>query len=218
MIAKKTIITASIVLVVMGLVVWGSLALLEFLSWKTITFNLSSETKAITLYSTSSVADGENSPQVASREGTGTLRLKTGTYYAIPSGDDVADTSIPVIVSADTTEVNINPYYSEEYLAKSYTNELPAINSVIERKYKNIISQYTLKTGSFYHFGNWYSATLQKNSVEQGEGVDIYGIILRKENDTWNIVAPPKIVFAYKDYRSIPADVLYATNQSIGAF
>lgn len=222
MISKKRIITASIGLVVIGLVIWGSLALLEFLSWKTVTFSLSSGTKSITLYNSSYVSDDSEpsedsgtAQQVAYREGSGTIRLKAGTYYVIPSGDNVTDEAIKVLIKTDTTEVTIDPYYSDDYLAKSFTGELSTINTAIEQKYKNIIDQYIINTGTFYHFGNWYSTTLHKNSVEQGEGIDVYGIILRKENGVWNIAASPQIVFTYKDYRHIPADILYATNEAI---
>lgn len=221
--AKKRIITVGIVLVVTGLVIWGILALLEFLSLKTITFSLSSHTTSITIYDSSYGSDepdntpeGEENPrQIAYREGSGTLRLKPGTYYVIPSGDTIAGDSMKISITSDTTEVKIDPYYSEDYLAQSFTSELPAINTAIEQKYKNSIDQYTVKPGTFYHFGNWYSTTLHKNSAEQGEGIDVYGTILRKENGVWNIAASPQIIFTYKAYEHIPADVIYATNRAI---
>ena len=217
--SKKTVITIASTLIVLALITWGIFALVEFMSWRNVTFTLSSGTKSVTLYDASYATDNPDAAKsVASLDGSGTLRLKDGTYYVVPKGDTISSDAISVVINSNNTEINIDPYYSEDHLKQAFTGELSSITSTIQQKYKNIISQYDIKTGTFYHFGNWYSTTLQKNTVEQGEGVDVYGIILRKENGVWNIVAPPKLVFAYKDYRSIPADVLYAANQSIGTF
>lgn len=203
--------------VIVGVAI-GIWALLDYLSYKEVTFTLSLETKSISVYSNDPDSEaGADMKAVASREGSGPLRLKPGHYYVLPVGDGIIDNPIQADVNDSTKELSIKPYYTSEYLFTHYSSELGSIRTVINEKYQSLIGNYAVADGTFYHYGGWYTTTLRNTAPSGASGVDTYGIVLRKEGSQWSIVATPAIIFAYNDYKNIPADVLYGINKALSS-
>lgn len=213
----KLLRTAIITLVAVGIVV-GILSLLEYLSWKNISLKLSSATQSVTIYSSDpDAASATNTSSVASRSGSGDVRLKPGTYYVIPSGENVVDTPIKIAITSDTTSVTIEPYLTPAYLATELSTEVPIAQSVIKTAYAQIIGKYALDPGTFYHQGDWYTTTLRDTSPSGSGGVDIYGVIMKKVDGTWKIAATPALLFSYSDHKDIPADVIDSINRAVNS-
>ncbi len=208
-------------LVTAGLLIAAGLLLLDWLSYRTVKFTLSPETTSIVVYSTDQYqaynsgesADTDAAGNSGELKSTGVLRLKVGTYQVIPAGDKVSDSAIKIEVKGDTDTVDIKPYYSTDYLDEHFSDQIPAINSVIADKYNNIIANYVIEDGRFYHNGDWYGTTLY-NQPTRGAGSDTYGVILHRVDGTWQIAATPELLFRYSDHTDIPRDILDAVNQS----
>lgn len=213
----KLIRTAIITLITVGIVI-GILSLVEYLSWKNINLKLSSATRSVTIYSSDpDAASATNTSSVASRSGSGDVRLKPGTYYVVPSGESIIDTPIKITIAGDTTSVAIEPYRTPAYLAMELSAEVPIAQSVIKSTYSQIIGKYVLGPGTFYHQGDWYATTLQDASPSGNGGVDTYGVIMKKVDGTWKIAATPALLFSYSDHKDIPADVIDSINRAVNS-
>lgn len=215
-IIKKTILA----LIAAAILVSGVLLLLDWMSYRNVTFNLSSETKSIAIYDEDQYElyrESDRSsvvPESRTLQATGALRLKLGTYYVVPIGDNISTDTIKVSVDDNTDSIDINTYYSEDYLTSNFSDQIPEINTTISNKYSKIIASYTIENGRFYHYGDWYGTTLYSEPTREG-GSDTYGVILHKVDGAWQVVATPEIVFRYSDHNDIPADIIDAVNQNV---
>lgn len=212
-ITRKTLLKTLILLIVLGILVGGVIGIMEYLSWKNVTFTLSPSTKSATVYYSAKDPDHDSDLVKAGAVDTSsTIRLKVGSYVVVPSGDNISDTPIAFEVKGDST-VTVDPYYSEDYLSKAFAGEIEDIDNALHTKYPFTTTSYVVETGRFYHFGDWYATTLYKSSPEPGEGVDIYGVILHKTDGKWAVVDKPDIVFTYTANPSIPTDIVDSANQ-----
>ncbi len=216
---QSTIKRAAISLVVAVILIGGGWFVIDWLSYKSVTFNLSSNTKSIAVYDEDqyeTYAKSEGSSSAANDgklESTGTLRLRTGTYYVVPMGDDISLDKIKIQINDNTKSIDIKPYYSDDYLTSNFSDQMAAINTTISDKYADIISDYTIDNGTFYHYGDWYGTTLYSEVTREG-GSDTYGIILHNVDGVWRIAAAPELVFRYSDHKDIPTDIIDAVNRS----
>lgn len=213
--SKKTIMKVVGALIVVGLLAVGIFSLLDYLSWKNVTFTLSSNTTSAVIYYANYDEDGTSDAyKVTSIDSSSTIRLKTGSYVAVPSGEKVSSAQIEFTVKDDTS-ITIDPYYSESYLSSVFQGEVSNITTAVTAKYPAVTTDYVFGDGQFYHFGDWYATTLYNASPAPGEGVDIYGVILHKVDGKWVIATTPNIVFTYKDDAAVPRDIIDAANQLV---
>lgn len=219
---RKLIITIALAVIGIVLVVLGVFLIIDSLSWKNVNFKLSPTTKAISIRDRSFIQSVEaeaidNESYITTLTGSGSLRLKTGTYYITPEGDDVSNEEIVVEIKNETTEIDINPFYSDSYLARTNSSEVSIINDVIKQGISKKIEDAKIGNGQFYHFGDWYSTTLHDNSMDalSRNGYDMYGVILQKQKGVWVIVAQPKLLYKYADYSNIPKDIIDLANQMV---
>lgn len=199
------------VLIVLGIaLVSGAVFLSDYLSYKNITFTLSSNTKSIQVYS--------GKTKVGDVTGPGSMRLKTGSYVVQPSGDGIDTSPIVVDVKKDTSSVTIDPFLTSQRLATEFKGELDAIRTALLKKYSDT-KNYFIAPGNFYHHGDWYGSVIfyypTKHAVPN---VDMFGIILHKVNNTWEVAATPSIVFSYKNCPDIPKDIVDAVNKAVSNF
>lgn len=214
-ITRPILVKIIVLLIVLGTLIGGLMGTQEYLSWKNVTFTLSSGTKSVTIYYSEQNPDHVSDlDKAATVDASSTIRLKVGSYIAIPNGDSIANTPI-VFEVKDARTVNIDPYYSDDYLTTTFAGEIDTINKVVDAKYPIIATKYVIETGRFSHFGDWYATTLYNSSPEPGEGVDIYGVILHKTDGEWVVVGKPEIVFTYTANPDIPRDVVDSTNRFI---
>lgn len=211
---NKTMLKIALVVLAVGGLVLGGLYLLDALSWKTVRFTLSSQTESVTIY-TKPADDGseETAKEVANLTETGTVKLKTGSYVLVPDGPNVVSTMITAEVTAETTEIEVNPYYSKAYMAAQFADQLPAIQAEIEADYPEVNGRYAISEGLFYQYGEWYVTTMHDNFPPAREGVDVYAVILEKKGTNWQLAASPKLVFSFADHPDIPKDVVRGANR-----
>ena len=210
---RRTLIVFALIIIAMIV----SFSVVEYLSWKNVSFNLSKETDSIKIYSKddySNDGDGMDIPALGELKGSGSVKLKVGSYYVSPTGDDVSGRLLEIEVKNDTSFVEIKPYYSEEYLSTAFSNDIKTIKEIMQSKYASSINDYRIDNGVFYRYGDWYGTSIFK---EPGSGgvPNIYGVILHKVDNRWVVAAPPKMVYSYSEYKSIPADVIDSVNQYV---
>lgn len=117
---------------------------------------------------------------------TGSIRIKPGDYYVVPSGDNIDRSAISIQINVEYRRKRIFPVI----FTSNFSNQTAVINQIITDRYKNIISNYSIDNGLFLHYGDWYVTSLYNEpTVESGS--DTYGIILHKVNDKWQIAATP---------------------------
>ena len=213
----KLFIIISLVLAALSLVL---IFLVDFLSYREVKFALSSETKSITVYNKEEYDELRNSTTDKSKSNhgelsaTGSIRIKPGDYYVVPSGDNIDRSAISIQINDNTENIDVNPYFSSSYLSSNFSNQTTVINQIITDRYKNIISNYSIDNGLFLHYGDWYVTSLYNEpTVESGS--DTYGIILHKVNDKWQIAATPELVFRYDDHKDIPKDIINSVNRLV---
>lgn len=189
----------------------------DYSSYRSVSFKLSDTVSEVTIYGSSYPDEGIRT-KITSLDKSSSIRLKPGTYYVAPSGSTVVTDAYEITVDASTNTIDINPYYSESYLSEHFAGEVAGITNAITSKYPSIATAgYTIGEGAFYHFGDWYGATLYKSPDVNG-AYDFYGVILHKVEGQWQIAAPPSLLFTYGDYPTIPKDIVFAVNAVVNGF
>lgn len=212
---RKSLIRFSSFFIAVAIVVAGVMLAFDYFSYRAVTFKLSSETSSVSIYPSSYIDNSDSAAKlITQREGSGTIRLKPGSYSAVPRGENVTSTPIAITVTSATSDIVIDPYFTNSYLSGQLSNEIPSINTIIMQKFPQIEQGFTLKTGTFFGHGDWYIVSCTPSSTQAGKGVDVYTLIVKKAGDSWSVVAGPSIVFTYSDNSSIPKDVIQMANQA----
>lgn len=144
------------------------------------------------------------------------VRLQKGDYSITPRGAGIASNTISFTVSESGETVVVDPGYSRDRLQTLLTQEQEAITSLLNATYSGVIGNFTINKGSLYGYGDWYATTLVEKSPGPGANGDTYRTVLRKENDTWKLVATPAIVLSTQENPSVPKHILDAVNSESG--
>ncbi len=158
--------------------------------------------------------------EVDSINNSATLRLKKGEYKLVTSANnDYKEQTVNFSVSDKPVKVDVNPSYSESKLSSILKGQEVNINSVIINNV-NLNDRFKINPGELYGHGEWYGTTIVPNlsnqELESGY-VDVYRIVLKKENDTWQLAMKiPELVVSRVDYPEIPAEVANDVNRQFG--
>lgn len=215
----RKIILAIILLLLAVLV---GIAGFNFFTSRDVSFTLSSNTTGIDVYAGDQGKElnpAQLPPRMATLDKSGSLRLKPGTYYAIPTGDKIDKSPIKFIVNDNSSSIAINPYFSRSYLQQAFYTDTVAINQLLTKTYRPAIDSFIINSGIFHHFGDWYTTTLQsKSPASQDDDIQTYGVILKRDGNTWKIAAAPSISFTYVDNKDIPKDIIDTLNQVVSNY
>ena len=199
---KKTIIT----LLVIGIIlVGGCFGLVEYLSYKTVHIVFKRDDLAITIYK-------DNNKKKADVSSSSDIMLKKGTYYYTPTTDVFSHDKVYFTINSDDTTVEISPAYSSARLSTLLSQDTATIHTILTSSY-SMMSNYVIADETLYHHGEWYSARLIERVTGSNEP-DVYRVILQKNNDTWKIVASPRLVISIKDFPNIPDYVIRQVNKA----
>jgi hypothetical protein len=155
------------------------------------------------------VLDSSNKP-VATVSTSATLTLANGNYSAKPSGRNIDSTPIKFSVDGKDMSVTINPSFSNEYFSGLIKTELEAINSIIVKRYPQLISKYTIHVGELQQQAEWYVTALTHKKSNNDNPKDAYKIILKKMNGVWDVVNSPQIVPTIYNMPGVPGNVISA--------
>lgn len=124
-----------------------------------------------------------------------------------------ADGTQQIDIGDKNSSTSINPYYSKKYLSSLIDANKSAIKEAITSYNEDINNLYTINSYMLYHFGDWASATLAWKG-EYSSNSDNLKVILKKNNETWEVAGDPSLLFFNKNYSTIPVDILEAVNKS----
>lgn len=206
---KKVYITFSVIFIA----VFFILGIFYLTSFHKVSINLKPPDLAVDLYARNSK---DSSVKISSLRNSQVVSLRSGDYYAVPTSKKYSSSPINFTVEETAKSVDINPDYSDKFLLNLLNTEYPAIQSVINSRYAAVLSGFTLSTGRLYMNGTWYATTLVQKVPERAFG-DTYRLIMKKENNTWKIVVPPKLVISRYDSRSVPMSIIDGANQQQGS-
>lgn len=196
--------------IVIGLIIFvciigAIIGVREFLSYKEVSIVLKQQNLAIDIYS-------ENETKISSVSNDTKTKLKTGTYYYIPTSERHANDKIYFKVSDDEV-VEINPSFSYEILATILTQEKDAIILALSTTYPTTISNYIIADEFLANQGEWYGAKLMQR-VSGGNQPDVYRVILKKTSSGWEIAVSPRLSISISEFPQIPASIIRQTNES----
>ncbi|MCL2869334.1 hypothetical protein FWF48_00780 [Candidatus Saccharibacteria bacterium] len=213
-ISKKSVSIIIIVLIVLALVGFGIKLFTSRLVLRDVTFDLSSDTAAITVYENYNFM-GMDPTKVATLNNSGTTQLQDGEYAVVPTGKHISTDAIIINVGVNSNSFDIRPPLSDDYLTTILDKELSALQGLIRERYPSIDSDFIISRGSLYLDGSWYATTINhQDAFLGGSDADIYRVILHKSSKGWEIAAPPRLVFSYGEFPGIPQKVINAINQS----
>lgn len=144
-----------------------------------------------------------------------TILLQSGKYYIIPEGDHVSQEAINLTVSSNDMTIDIDPYYTKEYLNDLFTQEKLSIRAAITSKYPLIITGYSLEQETLYKKGEWFGALLVPHISDPRDQRDSYRIVLHKKNGNWEVIRRPEYVLTSSKYPDIPTDILRSINKLV---
>jgi len=205
---KKKIITISIIIIAaVGLLI----GLNYFLSLRDITFKLSTDVSEITIYKKANFENKKNPIKISSNQ---TIRLQTGDYIIVPSGEKIASNQINLTITKNA-EVEINPNYSANYLNSLYAEAKTSIYQILVAKYPDIINNYSLQTGQLFIKGEWFGGLLVNIKSDRDSIKDCFKFIAHKENNVWQIVNYPDLILSQNVYKTVPAEIINTVNNFI---
>lgn len=204
---RKLIIIVVIVAIVLAIAASVAIYLLSF---RSVTFNFKKDNLSISVYRAD---DTDRKSKVAETKQTTTVRLQEGKYVAIPSGDNYSPAPISFSVDKSDSTVTISPAYSSEHLNALLSEELPAINSVLQTSFGTTLTDFEIARGKLYLEGQWYATTFTHKMEDPADQGDIYRTILLKKDNQWTIVGKPKLVATQSDFPSVPLVVLQDVNR-----
>lgn len=193
---KKRLITSACIA---GIIIILVLVAIYWLTVKSVAFTLVGSDYTVQVRT-------QSGRTISALERSSTVSLHPGTYLYVIEGekyDSAAQTALAI--TPDTTEVTINPAYSQEYLAKLQEQEDAAITSLISSRYPGV--SFTLKNLTLYGRGEWASAWLVVQQ-EPKNIPEVYRTILHQVNDTWVVAAKPAIAIAARNYPDIPKNIV----------
>lgn len=128
------------------------------------------------------------------------------------TGKNNYETNIQNIkISDESKDINLDPYYSREYLDTLLEDEKDSITQSVNSYDHVIRDTYSVSDVRLYHFGEWASATLTWKG-EYGQNTDSQHIILKKKDNSWSVIGEPSIVFFYKNNPDTPVDIIEQVN------
>ncbi len=128
-----------------------------------------------------------------------TITLSVIGSNLIASDKYVADTTTTQTEAAES-DLNLDDYKTE-------------LHQVIKDKFKEKLDGYTIADGKLLEDGSWYITTISiplKSAWDSAK--DTYRVILHNQDGQWQIVAEPKLIFAYTDYPDIPREIIFSAN------
>ncbi len=177
---------------------------IDYLSYKTISFNISDPSISITIYS-------QKDKKIADLNKSGSIKLKDGSYYYICNSEKYTQDHQLFNISGNT-QITVDPVYSTSELVNMLIPETENIHKVLNNKYGSIINDYVIGDEQLYNKGEWYSSKLL-TKVSGGNMPDIYRMIMHKINNSWVIVVSPRFVIDYGSFNSVPKNVIDSVNQ-----
>lgn len=207
---KKNIIIS---LILLCLAITGFVTYQYFSSFKEVAFNVKQTGLTVDIYK----AD-KNNQKISTFNSDTKLALQNGDYYYIATGTKVDSTTQHSFKLDNSTKViDIDPDYSDTYLASQLATETVAIKAVLNSTYPTLISQYDIFSSQLYKKGDWYGASLVNNVDNQDGFKDTYRVILHKDNSTWVMVHYPEIVVTKTNFPNVPIDVLNSVNDLLAS-
>lgn len=201
-------------IIITGLLFVG---LIAFLIWREVasyhTLTVKNEGKiSLTFYQ---LLDGKKVNEKNITQTTD-VSVKNGLYCAASTDSNYDNSPVCIDVDNKDTTLMVAPAFSTSYLVQLLTSELQSqLSTLITNKYSAIISRFVIDKGELFDRGEWYGTTLTVKTAPQDRG-DVYRLILKKDGDTWSIVATPHIILSKYDYKDIPFAILTAVNQLPG--
>jgi hypothetical protein len=163
------------------------------------------------------VIDGKNQT-IKSLNTSTTLSLQAGDYCAVITDTKYDVSPVCISLSSSDASISLNPHYSDSYLASQLTSELKSqLHLIISQKYSAIINGYTLGNGQLLGDGEWYATTLTTKVAPNDRG-DYYRVLLKKDGNTWQIIAFPQLALSRFDYPNVPVEILSDANRLLSSY
>lgn len=204
---KIIIIILSILLLaiaVTGVYFWFNQANLTINSDYDLVFNLQLSDQA-----KSPIITIKSNQKVRLAKGNYTFKLISDTYQ----------TSVKNLEILKDTVLNPELDYKDDYEQNKFSDEIIKIRQLLSDSYQSkgfIVSDMV----DFSQFGQYAIATITKypdNPALIGE-FDVFKIIFKANQQNWQQITEPSLVFYYNDYKNIPVSVLKAANQILDSF
>jgi hypothetical protein len=216
MIPKKPLIMGSIIFVVLI----GLIFLLYFLKEnRYVTFTIDYPDGSAILSDPS-----DTSKKFATIHNGSALWLSKRSYAVLFENDKLDKNPTTITVTDQTGTIKLDPNFSRETLQHMFTDEQATLNATIKASVTSS-QPYTLDNGTLYHHGEWYGTQLHvyKASSEDPDignpgNVDTFYLVLKKENNSWKVVAGPSLILTKPDNPTIPSYIIDALNPVNAAF
>lgn len=205
---RKYIIVGSIAIV---FVVAISIAIHYFTTTATLKISFTN-TKSVTIVEDK--GDTVNPEVIGTiKKSPSTIRVpKEAKLYAHYTGDEgYADGSLTVNV--DKKEVTIDPDYSKERYNNLMNSALPKVTTILQSKYANVETLYTISSVEMIQKGKWYVVRLNFKG-EYGDNSDTLRALFQKSDDGWKLVAGPDIIFTSSHYPNTDETILKWANEA----
>lgn len=162
----------------------------------------------------------QDDQEIASLNNSKSLRLKKGEYIVKTSkSDQYSAEEFNITLKDKKQELTIDPSYSESKLAGMLKPQEIELIKIISSNI-GLGNEFRVNPGKLYIKGDWYGTTIIPNLSEeelQSDYVDIYRVILKKENGKWTLVTKvPRLVISKLDYPDVPGFVIEDTNRQFG--
>lgn len=137
------------------------------------------------------------------------IKTKVGVYdFVIQNKEDYQTGVKKVVVNNATTEVSVQPDFSNTKLALELVQNKDQITGALTAKFNDLATYYNIDKMELYKQGQWAGVTLTPKSSAH----DPVRFVLGKKDGGWTVVNSPSIFVLGSEYKSVPGDVVSAVN------
>lgn len=153
------------------------------------------------------VITNEKSDKISIQKSGQSVRIWNSQVYKIQYTGDTGFASGSENISANQTDVSIDPDYSTVNYASLIDKIQPIINKILVSKYPNLGSLYTIDKGHMISRGKWFYATLEYKKGYDFNS-DTLRVLFEFSSGKWSLVTTPDILFTSHNYPNIPVSIL----------
>lgn len=156
------------------------------------------------------IINSKTNETAATINGNSTIQLPSGTYSInfFSKDKSIREESVTLAVDNKDTSAEIKTVFTDTYVKQVIAREKKLIDTSLYGKYPELSTNYSKQNESI--IGNkaeWYVASFEEKVEEKNNG-DVYTVILKKENNSWQIKTRPQLINTIYNTSDIPEDIL----------
>lgn len=139
--------------------------------------------------------------------------IKPGQYSYRLIGDNIDNSQHDITVTEGMGDLEITyAPYARHYLDRLAADESEAIKSVVNQQHVDQVDGYHIRKVSLLDRGQYGVALITPVDIDVDNPANVYRVILSKSDNSWKIIAGPKLLLTTANSPSVDKWILKSAN------